>query len=557
MLLAYVDSEPGANDINAVQMDISRLLSGREIQNHIYLWLDPPGSQGYIERSQEMEVYRYNDAQQTESMFSEKMQYHVTLLRLLASCKLGIKLQAIYPFESVIACITDPVTVLAVKVPLANLLLELILSNIDGLIVSEAIWNLVDHIAYSLEMMQTELNTFLNYSCDYRIVVGEWIVVSLRILEEFFTLFDIELFEELILDEEMTLAMTDNTELEILNACKRIYSAIRILLDGHPNLVGDHVRKCCYATLQAVCIHNETLFFDREFDATVTTREKPKRGPRFNTTFADIQQEHFREKFAFFSKSVAGGEKYLESDAVDLFERIPRLETPNINVDVRYEPLINKLTSHFRTSIKRIHNTRVLDKDIKDTSIWFLQTLRYQLEKYVGISIDNNQDKLIKYEIAPETEEAAKLREIYNDHGITYLCLELLANGIDHQLMLEAIKMLLIMLFKVGGSAVIQQNIYTYLVETDSSHFFECVKEIIGTLFTWSNKYVTEKDIVDLKTFGSINDSDADQTDTETNDEMPPHDILIFYLLQLLCEGLYMPFKHLAREQESNTRQVR
>ena len=150
-------------------------------------------------------------------------------------------------------------------------------------------------------------------------------------------------------------------------------------------------------------------------------------------------------------------------DAVDLFERIPCLDTPNVTADVRYEPLINKLTSHFRTSIKRIHNTRVLDKDIKDTSIWFLQTLRYQLEKHVGISIDDNLDKLAKYEIGPETSEAAKLRGIYNEHGITYLCLELLANGIDHHLMLEAIKMLLVLLFKVGGSTGIQQNIYTYL----------------------------------------------------------------------------------------------
>ncbi len=85
----------------------------------------------------------------------------------------------------------DPVTILAVKVPLANLLLELILSNIDGLIVSEAIWNLVNHLAYSLEMMQTDLNMFLSYSPEYRIVVGEWIIVSLRILEEFFNIFDI------------------------------------------------------------------------------------------------------------------------------------------------------------------------------------------------------------------------------------------------------------------------------------------------------------------------------------------------------------------------------
>jgi len=553
VLLAYVDTDTsGTGEVNAVQMDISRLLSAREIQSHIYLWLDAPGTAGYAQRSQEMEVYRYNDAQQTESTFSENMQYHVTLLKLLASCKLGIKLQAIYPFESVISCIMDPVTILAVKVPLANLLHELILSNIDGLIVSDAIWKLVNHLAYSLETMQTDLNMFLSYSPEYRIVVGEWIIVSLRILEVFFNIFDIDLFDELISDEEVTLTLTDNTELEILNVCKRIYSAIRILMDGHPHLVGDSTRKCCHGTLQAVCMHNDTLFFDREFDSTVTTREKYKRGPRFNTTFADIQQEHFREKFAYFSKAVAGGEKYLEMDAVDLFERIPCLDTPNVTADVRYEPLINKLTSHFRTSIKRIHNTRVLDKDIKNTSIWFLQTLRYQLEKHVGISIDDNLDKLAKYEIGPETSEAVKLRGIYNEHGITYLCLELLANGIDHQLMLEAIKMLLVLLFKVGGSTVIQQNIYTYLVETDSSYFFECIKEIIGTLFSWSNKFLTEKESADIKTFTALSDNDS----SETNDEQPPKDILIFYLLQLFCEGLYMPFKHLAREQENNTRQV-
>ena len=66
-----------------------------------------------------------------------------------------------------------------------------------------------------------------------------------------------------------------------------------------------------------------------------------------------------------------------------------------------------------------------------------------------------------------------------NENGVTILCLELLALGVDKNVRFQAMAVLNGLLDQAGGSSVVQETVNTYLTETDSVQFFEMIFDML------------------------------------------------------------------------------
>lgn len=73
-----------------------------------------------------------------------------------------------------------------------------------------------------------------------------------------------------------------------------------------------------------------------------------------------------------------------------------------------------------------------------------------------------------------------RLRTMFSKFGVVNLCLNLLAPGIDNQLSIQAMRVLVLLLLKRGGCTEVQMVVYKYLKDVDSVLFFEYLKDSIG-----------------------------------------------------------------------------
>jgi hypothetical protein len=200
-----------------------------------------------------------------------------------------------------------------------------------------------------------------------------------------------------------------------------------------------------------------------------------------------------------------------------------------VEADVRYETLIRKLVSHIRENIKIVNGQKRLDARVTKTSTWIIRAFRTMIENKMGMSIFERDDD----GGAEEDERAEPVVNALNSCGGTALCLDLIADGIDEGLQLEAVKLGVGLLFKEGGALEVQKLMHSHLQKTQSDLFFKQVKITLSKLASWHNwnKQIRLKD-----------------------EEEPPHppQILILRFLQLMCEGHFLPNQDIMREQPTN-----
>jgi len=111
--------------------------------------------------------------------------------------------------------------------------------------------------------------------------------------------------------------------------------------------------------------------------------------------------------------------------------------------------------------------------------------------------------------------------------------MDLIADGIEEKLQLEAIKLGVALLFKEGGALEVQEIMHTHLTTTDSELFFKQVRLTLQQLQAWH----VWNHIIILPAGES---------------PKPPDEILIVRFLQLMCEGHYLPNQDIMREQLHN-----
>jgi hypothetical protein len=713
--------------VPSVENEISRHLTSRDWAHKILLWCVPYTSPQYMERRRDMETLIHRGGNVVESEMSANLRYHTSLITLLASCNLGPKLQAIYPFEDVVHTIVDSTCVYPVKRALGLLLMEMMTCGIDGIEYSEELWKFFDNSCTEIEIIQNSVKTLLK---DYqknvlsRIRTAEWLQIVLKIIVLFFNDFELAQFSEnTTFDNEANEGVfrsTTRTEHQLESTIRRMFYAIKSIYQSYCSQLGPSLKEDMKAACFALRQHspNELKFDPDHDDVSRKPAGKPGRrsilgfaargtvsgeaghadsesgntmgGNRMSTVnptrflgshghhntqstkgnsyynsissffgrkvfdseegsprklfqiggaqngTSPTTQLQYRLKYQEFTSAVVAGFREDQLTAVQLFESIPT-EKDDIESDVRLETLLRKLTSHIRSRFKRTGNHRRLDPSSTNTTGWLLKTFRMMLERVSSTIVVENrlveQDKLSPADAnknnpyahlfekahsagSPnniiDAEQAASLREIFNENGVTYLCIDLLSVGIDINVSVEAMQLLVMMLLVKGGNnRPIQKTIYSYLKETDSVLFFEAIKDIIDNLMVWcqketelssgmgnsfnmnaSSRAMNNNSTVisnagnnntaaataegaaprlsmvgavpaavtanqDEAGLGAVDDEnnapDINAVHTPTAMKLPPEQT-VFRLLQLMCDGNYLPAKNLFRDQEGNSR---
>eukprot|EP01037_Dinobryon_pediforme_P016723 gene16723-16903_t len=210
-------------------------------------------------------------------------------------------------------------------------------------------------------------------------------------------------------------------------------------------------------------------------------------------------------------------------------QKLPYIADP-VEADVRYESFIKKLVFHIRENIKFVNNQKQMDPGITATSRWIIRAFRTMIENRMGMSIYERDDE------GGEEQDiaAAPVVNALNTCGATALCLDLIAYGIDEGLQLEAIKLGVGLLFKEGGAIEVQSIMNAHLQKSSSDLFFKQVRVTIHKLIEW-HKW---KKVIILE-------GGAEPTF--------PDEVLLLRLLQLMCEGHFLPNQQIMREQPFNS----
>ena len=149
--------------------------------------------------------------------------------------------------------------------------------------------------------------------------------------------------------------------------------------------------------------------------------------------------------------------------------------------DIRVEPFLQKLVAHVRENMVVSEHEKKLDSGTTKTTLWMIKAFRTWLENKMEMSIeDRDEDGGDE-----EDEKAAPTVGLLNNNGVTALCLELIAPGIDETLQSEVVKLMVGLLFKEGGARDVQQKVHECLTGVESVLFFKQVRITLQKLIAW------------------------------------------------------------------------
>jgi RyR and IP3R Homology associated len=409
----------------------------------------------------------------------------------------------------------------------------------------EYIWKFMDFARVTLQDALKVVPEYCSrpHTHVLRIQLAEWMETSLEIMCVFFSNFQLETISDQKYDD-IGCPITNRSEREIMSLIRDLYNVVRNLSDSHQRYLGPLLMEMLGLAMFGLSLHSPSLLLDEQLMEHVEPDEakrnhKHRRIHLVSYAMGDMQQALFRNKYRRFISDVEAtyntSTEAVKRNALHIFEKIPlRIDGPAAS-DIRMEPLIKKLTTHIRAQIKRVASHRSLDSRTADTSIWLLQNLRLLMEKLLGYNVDDFAVTDYNFKLASSRAEV--YRQIYNDNGVTFLCLDLISVGIHQELAIEAMKMLVALLLKSGGAEAVQQNIYMYLKETDSVLFIEYIKETTEALQLWLQREI-------------------DSWDVSEEQVVHPH-MILFKMLQLICEGESVALKDLLRLQTDNSRTVK
>ena len=524
--------------MKSVQNNISRYLTSREWQARILLWCCSPDSTAYSQRAYAMSEYIGESKAIPDEELSSDLLYHINLLTVLSRCNLGPKLQAIYQFDDIVHALVDKSTIFNVKIALGKCLEQLVCNNADTYICSEYIWVFFEYFIDYMQGLQKQIDVLFRRQYSSNVVLmkaqlGDWLNTCLTITTVFFAVLDLQVFGEVI-DHDMNVKRTSRTESEIVVLIKKIYNCIRTFIENNFTSIGPVINERANYALVSLCRHTSTISYDYKGPDASRIVKKAQRG---SVTLADVQQLQLRHKFILFTEKLQGSMLNNHEESIKFFMSMPDIHAVGEH-DVVLEPLINKLVTHIRSCLRTTPTLRTLGSNLEE-SIWLIRTFRRLFEQILGQTVEYNIN--IDLELVRSDEKTERWRQIFCEEGLVHLCLDFIAPGVDQTLCLEAINLLVVLLAERGGSVIVQSTVFKYLKDNDSSLFFKHTKEILSESFSWFQKEAENAATID--------------EEMETLIVMPDENV-IFTLIQLMCEGDYLPLKNYMRQQDENTETV-
>ena len=206
---------------------------------------------------------------------------------------------------------------------------------------------------------------------------------------------------------------------------------------------------------------------------------------------------------------------------------LPEIKESPDKGDLRREYLVQRLVYHVYASIDEQKGMKHLEPACTRSTKWMLKFFRNMVEVKWGMGIDARDED----GGAEQDRAAASTQMLLNNWGATALCLDLVAAGINDDVKVEALRLLIALLFKEGGHTSVQQTIREHLERNDSSPFFVELKRIFVNLIEWHQSNPDGESEVDLP-------------------DGLPKEIIAIKCLQLMCEGHFKANQEILRTQD-------
>jgi hypothetical protein len=527
------------------QYEIIRVMSSPAYIKKVLQYFCATGHPEYAKKIKAMTAVAHKQDVSVDEVTSD-LAYHLNLMSLLSGCTVGresmttieAKVQSMYNFVDVVDALLDPNTILLAKIRTGlffyNAMLDVEM-RLPSLKDAKCMWDLLEAFPeiFSFgkdDLRQIEKNGWgHSSSCRQKV---EWMIVCAMMVQGYYGLyFDTSLFrpevgqtgnvERVQIREKKAYELINNTFFKLRSVYEMqspllalehqavLYGALVALNDANPNKI----------VLTVENLH-ETVDGGMEGYESVTAAKEETKLREFiaaiqdNEDISDLLSEETQE---FITK----------------IENLPREADSTSESDVRYEALLRRIIAHIGGSIQTHtlgdETVKYIDEKSTLTNIWFIKIFRTMIENRWGMTINERDDDGGE----EQDEAAAEVMDTLNECGVTTVCLDLLGKGVNEQLQAEAIKLIVALLFKEGGALSVQTTIYETLSRPGTDLFFLHMRSMLQNLMSWH------------KWQGVI---------TLEGDEEPelPEEIILVRMLQLTCEGHYLPNQDIMRDQPNN-----
>lgn len=466
--------------------------------------------------------------------------YHLMFLEVLSGCTVGranittveAKVQSVFNYVDIVQSILDPGTITACKIRLSRFFYNSIIETdlrINGLEQASCVWKLIQSFTQVLGYAKDEIRKVEKLGWESHEVSRqriEYIMVCIMIAGGFFDRYYDPLTFRFIDGPFNTSAdRVQISQTQVNELITSLFNKIKDVYDLDSPRLSPETKSSIFTAL-------ETL--NSKASKVIVNNLQPNTASLHATREQVTAEGKLLEKYTAFVNELNQDELVTEPlarekvDFINLIESLPR-NADRVHADIRYEALIKRLVNHISDSIVVSETRKFLDTATTKTSTWIMRSFRTMIENKMGMTIyDRDEDGGL------EQDELCKpVIDALSACGVVALCLDLIADGIDNELQLEAIKLGIAMLFKEGGALQIQTMMNEHLSKTNSECFFLQVRLILQKLKAWHEW----RKIIILG---------------EGEEPKPPEEIWIIRFLQLMCEGHFMPNQDIVREQKNN-----
>lgn len=536
-------SHVGERNIVENQFEIVKSLTSPGRLQKVSCFFVPIDHPEYEQKRLLMAPFLESDADLSLEDMPPLLAYHLTFLEVLSGCTVGrmnittveAKVQSVFNYVDMLQSILDPGTILVCKIRLSmffyNSIIEVEL-KIAGLEQSSYIWRLLESYVQVLGYAKDQIRTVEKLGWEAPEVSRqkiEYIIVCILITGGFFSrYFDYGSFRyhEGPLNPAAATDKVQISQAQVNNLITSLFHKIKDVYDlDSPRLSAD-TKESIFMALEALNKSTSKVIMSDLSRNNVVQNNASK---EINTAEGKLLQKYRKFVEELADSSEVQSQIHEENVAfISILEKLPSISDP-VDADIRYETLITKLVTHIRSSVTTSETRKYMSPQTTRTSTWIIRAFRTMIENRMGMSIyERDDDGGLEQDIA-----AAPVVNALNTCGATTLCLDLIADGIDAKLQLEAVKLGVALLFKEGGALEVQTTMNSHLSKGNSECFFKQVRLTLQKLQAWHSW----NQIIILE---------------EGQEPNPPEEILIVRFLQLMCEGHFLPNQDIMREQPNN-----
>ena len=537
------------------QYEIIRLISSPGSSKRITLYFVPISHPEYNKKLKAMLPYSKKQDPSLDELPTD-LAYHLNLISLLNGCTVGregmttieAKVQSLYFFVDCIDALMDQNAIIITKIYTGLFLYNAVLDvemRLPSLKDAACIWRLLHSFEEVFtfakdDLRQIEKNTWAAATSSREKV--EYMLVCAMIVQGYFELyFDDTVFRPEV-GQSSNVERVQIREKKAMELISSLFFKIRSIYEMQSPLLSKEHQAILYNAMNAL---NEKT--PNKIVGTIENVHSTVDEDQWGLEVM-LQRSKQEEKISEFLSYIIDQEEVEEmkedetQEFIQKLTKIPRRGEPCLtDTTVRFEPLLERLVTHISSTVTIVRlgeeTIKSISKEATRTNIWLLKIFRQMIENLWGMTIDERDD-----DGGEEQDIAgAEIMALLNECGATKVCLELIGRGVDADLQSEAIKLIVALLFKEGGALDVQKTIFESLNKGDSDLFFMHVKSMLQDLMNWHKWH----QVIDTR------DENGEEGEVEL-----PDNIILVRMLQLMCEGHFLPNQDIMRTQPNNHTKV-